>query len=71
MLLWAYHSLSCNGVIANCLSNIGFDISRSQMGTVQINPFNKRKWAWIVSGVTKPIKKEIVDKKDAKEGKTG
>lgn len=63
LFLWAYHSFSCNEIIAKCLKNIGFDISKSQIGIVKTNPFNQRKWAWMVSGVIKPIK-EIPEEKE-------
>lgn len=66
MFLWAYHSFSCSDAMASCLKTIGFYVNNSQIGIVPINPFNKRKWAWMISKIIKPIK-ENVDEKKSKE----
>ncbi len=54
MFLWAYHSLSRAEIMMASLSRIGFAAEAAKIEFLLENPFNHRKYAWLIQ-VKKPM----------------
>ena len=54
MFLWAYHSLSRAEIMMTSLSRIGFAAEAAKIEFLLENPFNHRKYAWLIQ-VKKPM----------------
>ena len=48
MFFWAYHSLSRKEFMVKCLVGCGFDVSKGDLKLFPVNPYNQRKFAWII-----------------------
>jgi len=55
MFFWAYHSLSRKEFMVKCLIGCGFDVSQGDLKLFPVNPYNQRKFAWIIKA-SKPEK---------------